>query len=276
MLIALTFLLCGLMESSEAGAAEAARDIAAAATSTDESEAAKATAANNPLANLIAFNVQNYYTPSLSESDETANQLWLRYAQPIGTPVGDFLVRASLPVSSLPTGPGTSQSGLGDGNVFATYLIDVGNPAVSVGVGPLAGFPTATDDALGNDQWSLGAAAVYFDARSHVVQWGGLVTYQHKVGGSSRLPAQSLLAVQPFGFVQIGKGYYFRSAPIWAFDIESGNYSVPVGLGLGKVVKIGSTVLNFFVEPQYTVLHDGPLQPKLQIFASMNMQFYGH
>jgi len=240
-----------------------------------EDEAGAAAAANNPLANLKAFNLQNYYVTNVSDTSGTANQFWLRYAQPIGTPLGDVLVRASLPVVSVPTGGDTSDSGLGDSNVFATYLIDVGNPDVSFGIGPLAGFPTATSNTLGNDQWTLGGAAVYFDARSRVVQFGGLVTYAHRVGGSDRLPAQSSLAVQPFAFVQVGQGFYFRSAPVWAFDLQSGSYNVPIGLGVGKVVKAGSTVLNFFVEPQYTIVESGPGQPKFQLFAAVNLQFYG-
>lgn len=255
-------------------AAEPAPAPPAAESAVTESHEGSAAQANNPIANLIAFNVQNYYVASLTGTDEQANQFWLRYAQPIPSPVGDWLVRASLPVSRVPTGPNEATSGLGDGNVFATYLFDTGSPAVSVGVGPLAGLPTATDDALGTGQWSLGGAAVLFDARSRVVQWGGLVTYQHKVAGSDRVDDVSLLAVQPFAFVQIGGGYYFRSAPIWAFDVQSGDYGVPIGLGVGKVVKLGSTVLNFFVEPQYSILDRGPGQPKFQIYAALNMQFY--
>lgn len=38
--------------------------------------------ANNPLANMVAFNVQNYYIGKLTESDENANQFRLRYHQP--------------------------------------------------------------------------------------------------------------------------------------------------------------------------------------------------
>lgn len=231
-------------------------------------------AANNPLANLKAFNLQNYFVPELSESDETSNQFWLRYAQPIPTPIGSFLTRASLPVLTVPTGADTSDSGLGDMNIFSAYMIPLGDPGISLGVGPLAVFPTATSNSLGKDQWSLGAAAVLYDGRSALVQWGGLVTYQHKVGGSDRLPADSTMAVQPFCFVQLGQGLYLRSAPIWLFDIQSGHYAVPVGLGLGKITKVGSTVLNFFLEPQFTVLHDGPLQPKFQLLAALNLQFY--
>lgn len=38
--------------------------------------------ANNPLANMTAFNLQNYYIGDLSSSDDPANQFWFRYAQP--------------------------------------------------------------------------------------------------------------------------------------------------------------------------------------------------
>jgi hypothetical protein len=58
---------------------------------------------------------------------------------------------ASLRVSRVPVWD-DSKSGLGDANAFATYLFDTGNPRVSLGAGPLFGFPTATDDALGTDQ----------------------------------------------------------------------------------------------------------------------------
>ena len=230
--------------------------------------------ANNPLANLTAFNVQNYYIPSLSGTDETANNLFFRYAKPIPSPIGPWLVRATLPVSRVPTGTNTSKSGLGDSNVFATYLIETSNPAVSLGVGPIVGIPTATDNALGTDQWSLGGAVVFFDARSKVVQWGGLVTYQHKVGGSNRVADINTLAVQPFGFVQLGKGYYLRAAPIAVFNLESGDFHIPIGIGVGKVVKLGNTVLNLFFEPQFTVANSGPAQPLVQIYAGVNMQFY--
>jgi len=224
---------------------------------------------------MKAFNVHDYYAPELSGSDQSANTMWFRYAQPISTGIGDWLMRASLPLSTVPTGAQDSESGVGDANIFAAYLFDTDDPSVSFGVGPLLGLPTATEDALGTDQWAAGAAAVLFDARSALVQWGGLVTYQHKFAGSDRAPDVNFLAVQPFGLLQLGNGVYFRSTGVWAFDLERGNYSVPVGFGIGKVVKAGNTVLNLFLEPQFTVLHDGAGQPEFQLFVGFNTQFLG-
>ena len=73
----------------------------------------------------------------------------------------------------------------------------------------------------------------------------------------------------------MGSGYYLRSSGIWAFNLESGDFAVPVGLGVGKVLKVGSTVLNAFVEPQYSIVDDGLNQPQFQVFMGFNMQFYG-
>ncbi|MEN8164181.1 MAG: hypothetical protein ABFS37_08630 [Acidobacteriota bacterium] len=226
--------------------------------------------ANNPLANMVAFNVQNYYMSDLYGTDESANTAWLRYARPFGK----FLLRASLPISTMPTpGKVDSTSGLGDFNAFAAYLMSDESSPVQIGVGPLIAAPTATEDALGADVWQAGAAAVYFNASSPVVQWGGLLTYQTDFAGDGG--DTSLAVLQPFLFLQLGKGTYLRSASSWVFDLENDSYSVPLGFGIGKVVQKGTTVFNMFIEPQFTILHDGVGQPEFQIFTGLNFQFMG-
>jgi hypothetical protein len=88
----------------------------------DDSAAEKAAAAanaNNPLANMIAFNIQNYYFAELYGTDESSNTAWLRYAQPFGK----WLMRASLPISTVPVGGGQDPvSGLGDFNASSPVV----------------------------------------------------------------------------------------------------------------------------------------------------------
>ena len=68
---------------------------------------------------MVAFNLHNYYIGELTETDEDANQFWMRFAMPF-TLGGDWLMRASLPINSYPTPPDAStETGLGDLNVFA-------------------------------------------------------------------------------------------------------------------------------------------------------------
>ena len=67
----------------------------------------------------------------------------------------------------------------------------------------------------------------------------------------------------------------FRGAPIWVYNEETGNYHVPMGLGIDIVFSAERTVYNFFIEPQFTVLDKGPGQPELQLYMSLNIQFKG-
>ena len=225
--------------------------------------------ANNPLASFTTLNFHNYYIPELVEVDDTANTLWIRYAQPFRLFKGDWLLRASLPVQRVPT-PEGMESGLGAANAFAAYLIDTGNPDVTLGVGPLVSFPTATGSVPGGDTWDLGAAVVLFDARSDLIQWGGLVTYQTDVAGSGE---SSLAAVQPFGIVQMGSGWYLRSTGVWTINFEADRWAMPVGFGVGKVVKAGKQVINAFIEPQFSILGSGDVgQSEFQVFFGINFQ----
>ncbi len=248
-----------------------AQDQAASETDmTDSSDSAASAQANNPLASFTAFNLHNYYIPDLSGPvEETANSFVLRYAKPYGK----WLMRASLPFNRTPTGINTTESGLGDLDVFFAYLFDTGNPAKSFGVGPQIVLPTATEDATGTGKYQLGLAAVYFDATSPRFQWGGLLTYRTDVAGDSDRGDTSVFAAQPFYFMQMGGGYYLRGAPIWVFDLENNTYNIPIGLGFGKVYKSGNTVLNAFAEPQFTILHKGDGQPMFQLLVGFNMQF---
>ena len=225
--------------------------------------------ANNPLASFTTLNFHNYYIPELDETDGTANTFWIRYAQPFKLFKGDWLMRASMPVNRVPT-PDGSESGLGAINAFAAYLFKMKNPQITFGAGPLAAFPTGTGGIPGNDTWDLGAAVVLFDARSDLFQWGGLVTYQTDVAGDG---ASSLAAVQPFGMVQMGKGWYLRSTGVWVFIVEKDSWTVPIGMGVGKVVKAGKRVINAYFEPQFTVLSSGDAgQPQFQLFFGVNIQ----
>ena len=242
--------------------------------SATEDAASSAAQANNPLANMTAFNVQQYFIGDLTESDDSANQFWLRYAKPFSIDKTNWLLRASLPIYSYPVGVGgETETGLSDFNVFAAYLIDVGNPAISFGFGPQLTAPTATKDELGTGKWSGGFANVLFNAESKRFQYGYLLTWQASFAGDSDRSDVNVAALQPFAFYQLGRGTYLRAAPIWLYNLENDDYSVPLGIGIGQVIKQGKTVYNVFVEPQVSVADRGPGQPEWQIYFGLNMQF---
>lgn len=239
-----------------------------------QEQASNAAQANNPLANMTAFNMQNYYIGDVSESDKTANQSWFRYAQPFSMGESKWLLRGSLPINTYPTPPdGGHKTGLGDINLFTAWLIDTGNPAVSFGVGPQITAPTATDNSLGSQKWSGGLVNVLFNASSPVFQYGYLASWQHSFAGEDDRSDVNAGAFQPFAFYQLGGGTYLRATPIWVYNFQNDSYSVPMGVGVGQVIKQGKSVYNFFVEPQFSVADSGPGQPRWQVFAGLNLQF---
>ncbi|MCB1779918.1 MAG: hypothetical protein KDJ34_07455 [Candidatus Competibacteraceae bacterium] len=239
-----------------------------------QNESNAAAQANNPLANMTAFNIQDYYIGALTEPDVSANQAWFRFAKPFSVSETHWLLRASLPVNTFPTSPhGDKETGTGDFNVFAAYLIDTGNPAISFGFGPQMTLPAASKDELGSGKWSAGFANVLFNASSPGFQYGYLLTWQASFAGDDDREDVNILAFQPFAFYQLGGGTYLRAAPIWAYNLKTDDYSVPLGVGIGQVIKKGKTVYNIFAEPQFSVADDGPGQPEWQIFLGFNMQF---
>ncbi|MEZ5198832.1 MAG: hypothetical protein R2764_21385 [Bacteroidales bacterium] len=235
--------------------------------------------ANNPLANMTALNFHNYYSSKLTDApaDAYINTSWIRFAKPFAS--GKVLIRLSQPISTIGTpdsvtGSVNAVNGLGDLNAFVSYNF-ISKPNATVGIGPNITMPTATEDLLGTGKWQGGFAFVAFVVQSPVLQLGGLITWQASFAGDEGRPETNVAAIQPFYFWQLGKGTYLRGAPIWIFDFENDTYSTPLALGIGKVVKVGSTMFNLFIEPQYSVLHKGT-QPQFQVFTGINLQFINH
>ncbi len=224
--------------------------------------------ANNPLASTKSISVHNIYSPSIYQSDGTMNTTWFRYAQPIGK----VLIRASMPVNTFNLNL-EDHSGLGDFNVFGTYILTQPTSPNQLGIGPILTIPTATSSALGSGKWQIGLAFAGYFASNDVIQCGILATWQHSFAGKKERNKVQVATIQPFFMWQLGKGYYLRSTAITVCDFENGNYLIPLGTGAGKIIKAGKIIFNIFAEPQFSVWHKGFGVPKTQIFIGINTQF---
>jgi hypothetical protein len=240
----------------------------------ENSTASEVAQANNPLASFTALNLHDYYIGELTDTDKSANQAWIRFARPLSIGGTSWLMRASLPINTFPVGPELDhKTGTGDLNVFAAYLIDTGNPTLSFGVGPQITMPTTTDDALGSEKWSAGFVNTLFSFSSPTFQYGYLLSWQASFAGTEDRADVNLGAFQPFLFYQLGNRWYLRSTGVCAYNFEDDGYSVPIGLGVGKVVARKGFVHNIFVEPQFSVADRGAGWPEWQIFIGFNNQF---
>ena len=227
--------------------------------------------ANNPLTPSIGTNLQDQYVESYYGLDDAdSNAMLLRGTMPhklFGQPQ---LIRLTLPVVTTPdVPPDGSQTGLGDLNIFDIFLFRRGS--VELGFGPQITVPTASDDTSGTGKWQAGIATMAVAPQS----WGligGLITWQASFAGDGDRRKQDNLQAQPFLMRNLPKGWYLRSTATWTWDLEADTYYIPIGAGVGKVWKPGSTTYNLFVEPQWTVAHNGNV-PKFQVFAGLNLQF---
>ncbi|MQB07719.1 hypothetical protein DXT91_27065 [Agrobacterium tumefaciens] len=231
-------------------------------------------AANNPLTPKITVNFHDYFIPSFIDvpRDPHANQFLLRGLIPSDLGGIPQLFRFTLPVATSPDVPDGYVTGLGDLTLMDIFILPK-KGELTFGAGPLVVLPTATDENLGSGKWQIGGAGIVVAPQ----KWGllaGLATYQTSFAGQSEREDVNLFTFQPIVNYNLSDGWYLRSTATWNFNLESGSSYVPVGLGVGKVFQLDKGVtMNAFVEPQYTVWHDGAGAPRWQIFAGLNFQF---
>jgi hypothetical protein len=225
--------------------------------------------ANNPLTPKITVNFQDQWAPEIYGTDQQSNAFLLRGVLPqklLGLPQ---ILRFTLPVVTAPNGSGYT-NGLGDLNLFDLFIFP---GKVTIGVGPQLTIPTATEKLTGTGKWQAGLAGVALTTGKRGLL-GALVTWQHSFAGPSDRPDQNGLAFQPLGILNLPKAWYLRSTATWNFDLAHDVWVIPLGAGIGKVwVLHNGTTVNVFGEPQFTVAHSGDGQPKLQLFAGVNLQF---
>ena len=220
--------------------------------------------ANNPLTDIPMIQAQDYLQTGIR--DEPRTVAYQRFTLP--WEIGGFkqLMRISAEAGSTVAKPDGTVSGLGDTTIYNVPIFTF--PGFKMGVGPLAIIPTASNPVLGDRQWQIGGEGVI----SAPFSWGllgGLVSYQQVVDGSSRS-----ITAQPFIFGNLAHGFYLRSTGIMMADLVRQSTVLPIGFGLGRVMPLeNGNVLNFYVEPQFSVVRTSDDKPLFQIFVGVNLQF---
>ncbi len=227
---------------------------------------------NNPLNPAVTLNFHNFYVPDLGGPFERdANAFFFRGLFPFL--IGDVpnLVRFSIPVITEPTLRDDGHTtGWGDLVVFDIAVFE--QDGWAWGAGPVLGAPTASEDRFGNGKWTAGGAAGLVLPSDWGLA-GGLVTYQKSFAGDDDRDDVETLEVQPFVFYNLDEGFYLQSTASSFFNLEKDTWSIPVGLGVGKMWHLNEDIkMNAFVEPQFTVASSGP-GPNWRIFAGINFSY---
>jgi len=117
------------------------------------------------------------------------------------------------------------------------------------GGGMVGSLPTATDDALGTDKFSLGPEALF----GKIGQWGvvlGLATHQWDVAGSGDADVNTSSFTYVYAF-PLGGGWQVAAAPVIAYNHEADSndaLTLPLGIGLAKTSIIKGRPWKFQVQ----------------------------
>ena len=218
---------------------------------------------NNPISDIWSLSFRNTY--SILDGDVVKDSTYsniLTFQPVLPIPIGDKILinRPTVPLVTLPQydGAGVEQDHLtGMGDLIWPLML---GPSKSSGfiwaVGPSFIFPTATDDTLGAGKWQAGPAALALYMSPNWV-FGTLSQQWWSFAGDNDRDNTSSLSAQYFIWRILPNAWQIGMAPVASVDwrADSGNQvTLPVGLGIGKTVKVGKMPIKIILEAEYAVI----------------------
>jgi hypothetical protein len=274
-----TIFLCAALANAQSAGDEplaAASPTGTAATGTSVAAAREESldvhAAQNPVATLISLPFQNNTYINYGPYRESANVLVVQPVLPFK--LGDdwnLITRWVTPIIYRPRISPSDSSLAGIGNFQPELYFSPAHPGKVIwGVGPKLWFPTASDDTIGVNKWGGGPAVAALTIRGPWV----VGTLVNNVWAGSGTQSVNQMTLNPFVDFNLPRHWYLVSAPIITADwhASADRWLVPVGLGLGRVFRIGVQpvnarvqILNNVVRPAYA--------PTWQLQFQMQLMF---
>ena len=236
-----------------------------------------ARAAQNPIAAMISVPFQNNMNFGYGPNDHIQNVLNVQPVVPFSLNEDwNLVTRTILPLISQPgmtPGQGTT-FGLG-ATQFSALLSPAQTGRLIWGAGAVVQAPTTTDQALGSNIWGGGPSFVALTTSGPWVV-GGLVNNIWSAGGTGR-NQYNTLTMQPFVNYNFASspGTYMAFSPLITsnWEAESGQqWTVPVGLALGQILRIGQQPVNAQVGAYYNAIRPD-IGPEWQLRFQIQLLF---
>jgi hypothetical protein len=224
---------------------------------------------SNPVTSVwsIAFQQNNYLLEIEGKKDHWNSNLNFQPVLPVAlTENWNLITRPVVTVFNSAPHPNPHNAaeikrttGFGD-TVFMEMLAAtprlVGNWLL--GVGPTFIFPTASSNFTGQGKWQVGPAVVVgYLSKKWIL--GAFVQNWTSFGGSGNRPDTNQMNLQPFAayFLPGGWsiGYSGNILANWKADSAGDVWTVPIGIGIGKVVKLGPLPVKIGLSVQYMLHH---------------------
>jgi hypothetical protein len=215
-----------------------------------ESDIAKQ--AQNPIARLISVPFENDFNPHTGPNKEDSYVLQMKPVVPLSLSKDlNLITRTIIPVIQTPDpAPGLNGvSGLGDISLSLFFSPAKVNHLIW-GAGPIVSFPTATDNILGSGKLSVGPTVVGLKSQGHWL-YGALVYNVFSVGGPRGRSDVKQMLMQPFVNYNLPRKWYLTTSPYVTANwekVRNQRWTVPVGGGAGKIVRVGKQPMNIYAQ----------------------------
>lgn len=210
-----------------------------------------AKASQNPLANMMSFPFQNNTNFNVGPYNRVQDILNIQPVLPFFN--GRLITRTIIPLVWQPNDSTGTTMGLSDIQFTAFYSPKT--KGIVIGFGPIISFPSGSAS-LGSQKWCAGPSIVILGMPGHWVV-GVLANNIWSFAGSSDRPDVNQFLAQYFVNYNFPKGWYITTAPIITanWNATSGNqWTVPVGAGAGKIIKLGKLPVNLQAAAFYNAI----------------------
>jgi hypothetical protein len=217
---------------------------------------ALAKASQNPVADMTSFPLQFNFNSGGGLQSRTSLLLNVQPVMPLELDKKWLLVaRTVVPYVNVPLPDGRRQTGIADIQE-QMFFTPRASSKVVWGLGPILSAPTATNDVTRTGQWALGPTGVALVTEGRWVV-GVLANQLWRIGGDDFGAEVNQFLVQPFVNFNIPKGWSITSSPIITANWSARNdkWTVPLGIGVGKVTLIGRQPVSIGMQYYHNVEH---------------------
>jgi hypothetical protein len=215
-----------------------------------------AKASQNPVADMTSFPLQFNFNSGGALQSRTSLLLNVQPVMPLPLDKTWLLVaRTVVPYVNVPLPDGRRQSGIAD--IQEQMFFTQRAPSKVVwGLGPILSVPTATSDVVRTGQWALGPTGVALVTKGRWVV-GVLANQLWRIGGDNFGNPVNQFLVQPFINFNIPKGWSITSSPLITanWNARDDKWTVPLGIGVGKVTLIGRQPVSLGMQYYHNVEH---------------------
>ncbi len=153
-----------------------------------------------------------------------------------------------------------SNTGLGDIALLNLFTPGMNENGFQWGIGATVQAPTATEDELGSEKWTIGPSAIVVKntslARPRDFTYGFLLQNFFSFAGDSDRESVDRTTLQYFGTWSITDQWGLLTAPTIVWDRQrEDEWSIPVGMGVSYTTRLGKRGIptRFVLEGQYFV-----------------------